>query len=244
LFSLEGTHQAGLRAAARALAVQLPLIAAEFPEVAGCQPGTINLLLNCRLLVATPDHRMCPIPWHPDVPAGKVFDLLRIELEAPAGAEAVQAWLYIPHGSPHRRDLRLHEVPPAFSRSCSSSRRCASRSSSGTGGRVALAGRRAGEQLRMGGGAHLGIPAGGRRIPLLVHKDSPGNGRAPAKRPGRRSRKSQPASRGRGRAYAGTTKMRTSRSRGTGTARGNRGGRWTSASAAAASWPRSSAGWG
>src|SRR5262245_8018791 len=44
----------------------------------------------------------------------------------------------------------------------------------GTGGLVAVAGRRAGEQVWMGG-EDLGIPAGRRRVPLLVHKNNRGN---------------------------------------------------------------------
>ena len=77
--------------------------------VAGAIVGC-KLLLDRPLLILAPDHRTEPIPWHPDLPQGEVFDLLRIELEAPTGATAVPAWLFIPHGSPHRQNLRLHEV--------------------------------------------------------------------------------------------------------------------------------------
>ena len=100
----------GLRAATGNLRIQLPLIAEEFPEVANSYHGTINLLLDCPLLVLAPDHRTEPISWHRDYPQGEVFDLLRVKLEAPTGAAAVLAWLFIPHGSPHRKNLRLHEV--------------------------------------------------------------------------------------------------------------------------------------
>lgn len=107
---IEGTCCEGLRAAAGNLSVQLPVIAAEFPEVANCHRGTINLQLDFPLLVLVPDHRTKPIPWHPGFGAGEVFDLLRIELEAPAGAVSVPAWLYIPHGSLHRQHMQHHEV--------------------------------------------------------------------------------------------------------------------------------------
>ncbi len=110
MFAVEGTRQAGLGAATGNLAVQLPLIAGEFPEVGACYPGTINLLLDYPLLVLAPDHRTRPLAWHPNFAAGEVFDFLRIQLETPTGAESVPAWLYIPHGSPHRQNLRLHEV--------------------------------------------------------------------------------------------------------------------------------------
>jgi hypothetical protein len=108
--SIEGTLQAGLGAAQANLEVQLPLVAAEFPEVAGCHPGTINVLLAVPLLVVSPDHRTRALRWNDDEPQGEVVDLLRISLELPSGSQAVPAWLYIPHHSPHRQDLRLHEV--------------------------------------------------------------------------------------------------------------------------------------
>lgn len=110
MFWIEGTCQRGLGAARNNLGVQLPMIATEFPEIANCHHGTINLLLDCPLLVLAPDHRTKQIPWHPNFGAGEVFDLLRVDFEAPAGTTATPAWLYIPHGSPHRQNLRYHEV--------------------------------------------------------------------------------------------------------------------------------------
>jgi hypothetical protein len=86
------------------------MIAAEFPEVANCHHGTINLLLDLSLLVVVPDHRTKPIPWDPSFGPGEVFDILRIDLEAPLGTPSTPAWLYIPHGSPHRQNLSYHEV--------------------------------------------------------------------------------------------------------------------------------------
>ncbi len=108
--TVSGTVQRGIGAASQNLIAQLPAIAAEFPEVAGCHRGTINLLLDSPLLVLAPDHRTSPILWHPDFAPGEVFDLLRIELEVRLGTAPVPSWLYIPHASPHRRDLRLQEV--------------------------------------------------------------------------------------------------------------------------------------
>jgi len=110
MFWIEGTSRAGLGAATKNLGVQLPMISAEFPEVASCRHGTVNLLLDCPLLVLAPDHRTRQIPWDPSFGDGEVFDLLRIHFEAPTGTAPVLAWLYIPHGSPHRKDPRCHEV--------------------------------------------------------------------------------------------------------------------------------------
>jgi hypothetical protein len=109
-FALAGTRCHGTGTAHLNLRSQLPLIAPEFPEVADCHPGTINLLLDQGLLVVRPDHRTRPIPWHPNFGEGERFDLLRIEVEAPSGADRMKGWLYIPHGSPHRQNLRYHEL--------------------------------------------------------------------------------------------------------------------------------------
>src|ERR1700740_2829242 len=100
----------GLGAAIRNLKTQLPLIVEEFPEVRDCFGGTINLELEKGLLVLSSDHRTRPLDWHPDHAPGEVFDLLRVQLEAPKDSTAVAAWLYIPFNSPHRSNLKMHEV--------------------------------------------------------------------------------------------------------------------------------------
>jgi len=74
--------------------------------------------------IARPDHRTPPIPWHPSFGEGEVFDLLRLTLEAPSGTEAVQAWLYIPHGSPHRKNLQYHELLLSSQISLAADERC------------------------------------------------------------------------------------------------------------------------
>ena len=110
MIKIEGECQTWCKAGAANLGKQLPHIVKEFPEINGCHHGTINLYLNYNLVVISPDHRTKPIPWHPDFGTGEVFDLLRIKIEAPTGDTPVPGWLYIPHGSPHRRDLKNHEV--------------------------------------------------------------------------------------------------------------------------------------
>jgi hypothetical protein len=111
LIEIMGKVIKGLGAASSTLAHQLPAVEKEFPEISVCHHGSINLELELPLLVLTPDHRTKPIAWVPgNAEATEVFDLVRIELEAPLGATAVPAWLYIAHGSPHRRTLNIHEV--------------------------------------------------------------------------------------------------------------------------------------
>jgi hypothetical protein len=105
-----GSVVSGTGTAAHNLQTQLPLIAAGFPEIAQCFPGTLNVKLEKALLVLSPDHRTEPIDWHPDHAPGEIFDILRIQLEAPEGTLMIPACLYIAHNSPHQKDLTMHEV--------------------------------------------------------------------------------------------------------------------------------------
>ena len=108
--SLRAQIVPGLGVATGTLARQLPLIAQDFPEVADCFPGTLNLKLELPLEVTRPDHRTSPLAWTPSGRTREVFDLLRIELEFAHFPAPVTAWLYVAHCSPHRATPTLHEV--------------------------------------------------------------------------------------------------------------------------------------
>ena len=110
MVAISGRIVNGIGAAAHTLSHQLPYISKEFPEVAECYRGSINLELEVPLKVLTPDHRTKPIAWLPGNTKTEIFDFVRIEIEAPCNASAVPAWLYIPHRSPYRRKLRIYEV--------------------------------------------------------------------------------------------------------------------------------------
>jgi hypothetical protein len=111
MISISGVLERGLDCAHRSIALQLPDVIKEFPELAGCYPGTLNLRLEEPLIVVVPDHRTKPIAWVPDSPdVTEVFDFLRIRLEAPVGRPAIPAWFYVAHRSQHRANLRLQEV--------------------------------------------------------------------------------------------------------------------------------------
>ena len=107
---LTGTIQKGYGLAMENLKKQLPYIEAEFPEIKGCFEGTLNLKIDRGLLVVSPDHRTKPIPWHESHIPGEIFDILRIKIKETRSDELIQAWLYIPHNSDHRKDLSIHEV--------------------------------------------------------------------------------------------------------------------------------------
>ncbi len=98
---------AGIGASAN-LVKQLPLIGATFPEIVNAFPGTINLDLEQPLLVQGYDHRTPPLKWENAWGASETFDIVRVELEV--GGKRHPAWLYVAHGSPHRRDLSSHEI--------------------------------------------------------------------------------------------------------------------------------------
>src|SRR5260370_40986210 len=102
--------QKGLGAGSANLRTQLPLIAEEFPWVRDYHVGTINVVLENGLLVLSPDHRTRRIDWAPEHAPGEVFDLLRVEFEPAKGGKICAACLYIAHNSPHRSDLRIHEI--------------------------------------------------------------------------------------------------------------------------------------
>jgi len=108
LVVLEGQIIHGLQKAASYLRDQIPLITGEFPEIARCHRGSINLELNVPLLVIGSDHRTKPIAWKPGVT--EVFDFVRPELEAPMDSPPVPAWLYIAHLSSLRRTPFVHEL--------------------------------------------------------------------------------------------------------------------------------------
>jgi len=108
--ALVGRIRPGLGVASQALAIQLPRIALEFPEIAACRPASINIDLDLPLMVIAPDHRTRRITWIPGQDGTEAIDLLRVELEAPLNAPAVSAWLYIPHNSPYRRTPHIHEL--------------------------------------------------------------------------------------------------------------------------------------
>ena len=107
---LEARIVSGLHAATRNLALQLPIISQNFPEVAGCYRGTINLQLEQPFTIIRPDHRTAPLAWVPDRPRTEVFEFVRIRLELPNLNAAVPAWLYIAHRSPHRKTPVIHEI--------------------------------------------------------------------------------------------------------------------------------------
>jgi hypothetical protein len=66
------------------------------------------LQLERHLLVMAYDHRTPPIKWQEDGGPSEVFDIVRVKFEA--RGKISDTWLYVPHGSPHRRDLRSHEI--------------------------------------------------------------------------------------------------------------------------------------
>jgi ADP-heptose:LPS heptosyltransferase len=107
---VEGRLVSGLGAASGTLTRQLPMIGAEFPDVSACFRGTLNVALTRPLWVTRPDHRTAPLAWTPSGRTREVFDLLRVELVLVESGRRFAAWLYVAHGSPHRRTPELHEL--------------------------------------------------------------------------------------------------------------------------------------
>src|SRR5947208_9161725 len=110
MLTIAGTKFKGGGGAVKNLALQIPQIALEFPEIRNCFRGTINLELEKGLLVLKPDHRTKPIQWAPDNTQGEIFDLVRIRMEVPVGSPEFTAWLYVAYWSEWRKHLQKHEV--------------------------------------------------------------------------------------------------------------------------------------
>ena len=110
---IEGTIIQGLGAARTTVRLQMPHLVRQFPQVRGCYEATINLQLDCPLRVNNPDHTTGLIRWYPQASpewAGKKFSFLGIKFECPLGEPNRDAWIYIPHDSPHRLNLFLAEI--------------------------------------------------------------------------------------------------------------------------------------
>lgn len=105
---VNGTICRGLRAATTTIALQMPHFERCFPEIRDCHPASINVCLDCELQVLIPDCTTPPIEWQ--YGQREVFSFLRVGFEYPAGGEPKQAWVYIPHDSPHRQNPRYAEI--------------------------------------------------------------------------------------------------------------------------------------
>lgn len=112
MFVIKGKIQKGLGESQNTVREQMPFFREHFPEVTGCQPGTINILLEKPLVIITPDFTTPPLPWHPAfkiVKGGETFQFLRIRL-AITGCEPVKAWVYRAQFSPYRANPFYVEV--------------------------------------------------------------------------------------------------------------------------------------
>jgi CTP-dependent riboflavin kinase len=99
MISVVGTVTEGLRAASGfTIAAQMPFFLKKIPEIATSYHGTINLRLDRKLRIDNPDREIFCM-WAG--PPGEMFGFLEIGIEFPINTEPHQAWIYIPHDSPH-----------------------------------------------------------------------------------------------------------------------------------------------
>jgi CTP-dependent riboflavin kinase len=126
--TINGTIVQGLGGAAGSLSLQWQQLCADFPEIQRCgRPhGTINVQLDLPLRINNPHHTTPPIKWntyYSNAPA-EIFSFLRFKFECPLGAAIHEAWIYIPHSSPHRSDLFQVEVIAKFIPMAKQGERC------------------------------------------------------------------------------------------------------------------------
>lgn len=112
--SIWGVIFQGYGATASNLEKQIPLIAREFPEIASCQRGSMNVLSNRSLRVDHPHYHTEPIDWGDPNP--EEFSFHRVSIQFAPQGPIFRAWLYIPHNSPHylyrdRIEVIAEEIP-------------------------------------------------------------------------------------------------------------------------------------
>lgn len=107
MITIDGVVVSGLRfAGSVSIPAQVPCFERGMPELAGVHFGTINLRLDRRVRIDNPDREFACV-WNG---YQEVFGFLEIRIEFPIGGESRQAWIYIPHGSPHREDRWQVEI--------------------------------------------------------------------------------------------------------------------------------------
>jgi len=112
VISIEGTVVEGCHGAGGfTIAAQMPCFEKRIPEIKGSRPATINLHLDRQLQVDNPDSEFDCI-WR--TPQGfavlERFGFMEITIKFPIGTEPRQAWIYIPHDSPHRSNRFQVEI--------------------------------------------------------------------------------------------------------------------------------------
>jgi len=110
MVQIEGRIVRGYRWATKYLAMQIPLIAKQFPEIARCHPGSINVKLDVPLRIHKPDFITREIDWGV---MKEVFHFTRIRfalLPRRGRQRTRKAWIYGPQNSPHRGNVYYIEV--------------------------------------------------------------------------------------------------------------------------------------
>ncbi len=109
MVTISGKITHGLGAAGQNLKAQMPHFIRACPELEECHLGTINLNLDCELQIDLPDFIVGPFEWSKNCPAEK-FGFLKIHFEVVGPRIETDAWIYIPHLSPHRSNPYYAEI--------------------------------------------------------------------------------------------------------------------------------------
>lgn len=108
MIKIKGKIVKGHGEAKKAFPMQLPFLKEFVPEIEDYEPGTINILLECPLVMPTPDIKTPPIQWDtrqdPPIPK-EIFEFVRIKFEI-LGKDnlPVDSLIYIAYNSPHYAD--------------------------------------------------------------------------------------------------------------------------------------------
>jgi hypothetical protein len=103
---VEGTIVQGLGAASVTVPQQWPTITRFIPAIQNCEQRTIDVQLRHALHVQQFDLSLY-VPWGN---GAETISFVEIEFEYPVSGAVRQAWIYVPHNSPHRQNLFFAEI--------------------------------------------------------------------------------------------------------------------------------------
>jgi hypothetical protein len=108
-FTIDGTIVPGIGFAHVRLQNIWSWLISQYSPIVRCHRGTINVQLNRPLRVNNPHHTTLPAPGD-----GERFSFLTINFECPIATSPREAWILIPHNSPHRPNLFQVELLAEF----------------------------------------------------------------------------------------------------------------------------------
>lgn len=97
-----------LNVAHKNIAMQKPYFVQDYPELAHCYNGTINLVFEKKFRLEKPSFSIKDVYWTESKRKKESFDFFRISLFI--NKQIIPAWIYSPSNSPHKTNFYFKEV--------------------------------------------------------------------------------------------------------------------------------------